>query len=90
MQDSAELLTIKEVAYRIGVSTRTLRRWVRLGAIQPAVLVRDGGIRCIRFSQADIDTAAANAKAQAKKPGRPISLRKIADRIALPVAIRFI
>lgn len=46
------LLTIKQVAEKLSVSTGTLRRWDRLGKLS-AVIINDRGDR--RYKPEDID-----------------------------------
>jgi excisionase family DNA binding protein len=56
-QTETDILTIRDVAARLGVSTRTIHRWVDAGRIKPSF--KGPGIRgLLLFARADVEAMA--------------------------------
>lgn len=69
MIDTAELISQKDLAEKIGVTPRTLLAWERAGKMPPAVVRRN---RFTRYRRADITAWIANGLVWPLDDRRPV------------------
>ncbi|MGZ0067843.1 hypothetical protein [Microbacterium arborescens] len=71
MSSGTKPIALEAAAARVGKSTRTLRRWVALGELQPVAVLKRGRARVPYFAEADV--LRVDREMGARTGGRPPS-----------------